>query len=302
VSTSAIDETVVVAVPTRDRLDRLSALLPRLVEELAHAGVDGHVLVVDNSPSASARDLAGRHGARYVHEPRPGLASVRNRVLDEAAAATWLALIDDDELPSPGWLTELLRVQRLLDVDVVAGPALLVPPTDAPRALVASGLFDVWRPRHPTGAYAGPVHTNNVLVRGALLERSAVRFDPQFDRSGGEDTDFFWTLREHGAGVGWAENAVVTEEVHADRLSVLGVLRRQLVTAATYVRIERRHGRASVVLRQVARAAARLGRGLAGLVVAVLTLSRGRAVRACYDLAYAIGTLLGLARVRLRAY
>ena len=301
-STSPEAPSVVVAVPTRDRLERLSGLLPQLRRQVADAQVRGELLVVDNSANASAREVATGAGARYVHEPRPGLASVRNRILDETADADWLVLIDDDELPSPGWLAELLQVQRMLDVDVVAGPAVLVLPPDAPRALVASGLFDDWRPQHPTGRYHGAVHTNNVLIRAATVRSSGVRFDAEFDRSGGEDTDFFWALRDRGARIGWAADAVVTEAVHADRLQVRAVLRRQLVTAATYVRIERRHRPATVVLRQLARAGIRITRGLAQLVAGIVTAQRGRAVRGCYDLAYGAGTLAGLLGVRMRAY
>ena len=39
------------------------------------------------------------------------------------ARGRWLAFIDDDEVPEPEWLAELLRVQRTCGADAVRGPA-----------------------------------------------------------------------------------------------------------------------------------------------------------------------------------
>src|SRR3954469_16278179 len=72
-------KSVVVAVLTYRRTDRLAGLLPQLVQQAAAVGAA--VLVVDNDPEASARPVAAGSPVRYVHEPRPGIAAARNRAL-----------------------------------------------------------------------------------------------------------------------------------------------------------------------------------------------------------------------------
>jgi glycosyltransferase involved in cell wall biosynthesis len=62
---------------------------------------------------------------RYVVEPRRGLSFVRNRAISEARAARadFVAFLDDDEVATAPWLTELLRVQGRYAADVVTGPS-----------------------------------------------------------------------------------------------------------------------------------------------------------------------------------
>ena len=130
-----------------------------------------------------------------------------------------------------------------------------------------------------------------------------MRFDPGYNRSGGEDTEFFWTLIDRGARVCWADEAVVTELVHVDRLRMRTLLWRQLVRAANYVRIERRHRpRRTALVRQSGRAVVRTGAGLAGLAAGLLRLDRGRMLRGAYDVCYGLGTAAGLLGLRPRLY
>lgn len=299
-------ESLVIALPTRDRVDELAILLPLLVQQLTATDMQGHVLVVDNSDTGSAQDVVKRLDAslvRYVHEPVRGLAAVRNRVLDETVDADWIACIDDDEMPSAQWLNELLRVQREHGCDIVGGPVVMELPDDVPAYLVTSGLFTRLRPRSATGPYGKPVHTGNALIRVATLRESNVRFDPGFNRTGGEDTEFFWSLIDRGARICWADEAVLTERVPGDRLRLRALLWRQSVRAANYVRVERRHRPVGTALvRQSGRAVARTGTGLAGLAAGLARLDRGRMLRGAYDVSYGLGTAAGMLGLRPRLY
>jgi O-antigen biosynthesis protein len=95
--------TVIVCTRNRPRLlDRSLSALSRV----AYAPFD--VLVVDNAPTnAAAREVAERHGARYVVEPVPGLSRARNRGV-RASTSDIVAFTDDDCVPDPGWLAALL--------------------------------------------------------------------------------------------------------------------------------------------------------------------------------------------------
>ena len=76
---------------------------------------------------------------RAVIERERGIAQVRNRLVAEALKgdAQFIAMIDDDEWPEPGWITEFLKVQRATGADVLQGSILFVQdeaPTPCPTS------------------------------------------------------------------------------------------------------------------------------------------------------------------------
>ncbi|HLS32139.1 MAG TPA: glycosyltransferase, partial [Brevibacterium sp.] len=91
---------VTIAIPSYRRPQQLRALLaalPERIAETADARVD--VLVVDNDPAGSAEEttIGTDLDLRYAREDTPGIAAVRNRVLDECRGSDLIAFIDDDE-------------------------------------------------------------------------------------------------------------------------------------------------------------------------------------------------------------
>lgn len=95
-----------VVVCTRNRPTELERCLDALAH-LTYPSFD--VLVVDNAPADSrARELAERHGAAYVVEPRPGLSRARNRGARETKAEI-VAYLDDDAVAEADWLSALAR-------------------------------------------------------------------------------------------------------------------------------------------------------------------------------------------------
>ncbi|HEX3835256.1 MAG TPA: glycosyltransferase family 2 protein [Solirubrobacteraceae bacterium] len=117
---------VAIVLCTRDR----PAGLRRTLQALSlQRYPDFEVLVVDNAPTTNetqvvAESFKGVMPTRYVQEPRPGLSWARNRGI-EAADGDVLAFIDDDEIPDPHWLAELVRGFRAAkDVGCVTGMIL----------------------------------------------------------------------------------------------------------------------------------------------------------------------------------
>lgn len=110
-----------VVICTRDRPAMLAACLDSLT---AQRCPPGQVVVVDNAPSASAREVAaGRNGVTYVHQPRPGLSIARNAGI-AAASGEIVAFTDDDvELPD-NWTGEIVRAFEDPSVDAVTGLVL----------------------------------------------------------------------------------------------------------------------------------------------------------------------------------
>jgi hypothetical protein len=87
-----------IVVPTAGR-PSLGSLLRAL------AGVEDRVVVVDDRAHA-AEPLAVPHGVRVVRGPARGPAAARNAGW-RACRAEWVAFLDDDVEPEPGWLERL---------------------------------------------------------------------------------------------------------------------------------------------------------------------------------------------------
>ncbi|HXB15320.1 MAG TPA: glycosyltransferase family 2 protein [Solirubrobacteraceae bacterium] len=99
---------VSVVIPTRERLSYLDVALSSLREQAGSERAE--VLVVeDGPPSPAARELAERHGARYVPvEGGGGLNAARNTGIAHSEGAL-VAFLDDDVRVCEGWLVALRR-------------------------------------------------------------------------------------------------------------------------------------------------------------------------------------------------
>lgn len=276
--------------------------LARLLEAVAAAVVPGalRVCVVDNDPAHAGIAVCRRLQPAYpwpldwVAEPTPGISHARNRVVAEALASApdFVAMLDDDEWPNPGWLVELLAVQRLTGADVVGGPIIAC--LEQPREpwLALADLYSVDQ-RLDDGAPCLLYAAGNLLARSAVLRALMPQpFDPRYAESGGEDLAFFYRLAHTGHRMAWARNAAVFEAVPNARLSLAWLCRRQLRIGAVNVAVQRTFapGWRQELLR-LARTAALMTVNLCRLV---LTLpSRRQRIIALMGCARAAGKLIG---------
>ncbi|MNU61757.1 putative glycosyl transferase [compost metagenome] len=207
---------VAVIIPTLRRPDSLERAVRSV---LAQAGVTDRlreIVVADNDPQASSRELTARLAAEtslpvvWRHAPRPGVATARNEGL-AATTAPLIAFLDDDEAASPGWLAALLSAQAATGADAVFGPIRGRVPDGTGwttpylerffgrEGPAASGLIDI---PHGCG--------NSLLVRTTALP-GAAPFNTAADQSGGEDDVLFAALASRGGRFGWAADAWVDE-------------------------------------------------------------------------------------------
>lgn len=229
---------------------RREAMLRRLLLELEKQRTGDaftfSVVVVDNDAARSARSAVAEISTAtgreivYAHEPEQNIARARNRTLANARG-DYIAFIDDDEFPTPDWLSLLLAACRTAKVAGVLAPVVAHFDTPPPKWLVRSKITE--RPRHRTGTAIGlgDARTGNVLFERRLVADLAEPFDVRF-ASGGEDVDFFRRMMEQGARFTWCDEAVVYESVPANRTTRGYYLRRGLLRGRNSLR--QRSGRA----------------------------------------------------------
>jgi len=291
---------VSICISTYRRPEGIRRLLTAL-ESLELPGAEIEVVVVDNADEPGVSDIctAARSTLKWpLHfgvESRRGISHARNRALDLASdTSDWIAIIDDDEVPGPRWLAELLRVQEETGADVVTGP---VSPhfEEGPADWVeAGGFFD--RRHHLDGAPILKAYTHNVIFRASLLRdaRLMPAFAERYSLTGGGDDHFFRRVRMAGYSIHWADSAVVTEWIPANRTTASWLVRRQFrignASAAIEAELEPGVGRR---LRSGARACKEIVFALASMPLAGI---RGTAawVLARQRAAFSLGMIWGL--------
>lgn len=329
-----------IAMLTYRRNDYLAQVIPELLaqaDDVCDAQTTASVLIVDNDPQAGARavveaaraalggeqpeaveasgaadsDAVAMSRLVYVHEPEPGIVAGRNRALSQAHGSDALVFIDDDEIPSPGWLKALVSTWRAQGCAAVTGPT---PPTFevAPSAwVVASGAFDSWEAAD--GAQVRSADTGNLLLDLAVVEGLGLRFDPRYGLTGGEDSLFTRQLTRAGGVIRFAAGAVVTKRVPAARARRTWVLERSLRSGSSWARVRidtaAPDGGASG---RLARLRLRLGYGAKGLAKAGIDGARAGVARirgdvpaqARYEVSSrgGLGMVVGALGVHVREY
>lgn len=256
------------------------------------------IVVADNDPeSSAASNVRGiqsgyRWPLHYRVEPRRGISYARNAAVKLAleTGAEWIAFIDDDEIPEPEWLDELLHAQRQYAADVVAGPVLPEYEDGTPVWVMKGHFFD--RPRLSTGTALSSTRTGNLLALANCFDGN-LHFDPDFGQSGGEDTLFTLQLVREGKKIVWADRAVVKEIVSLKRANARYVLYGAYSGGSNWARMER------LLYPRFRTRAARLAKGalhiLAGAfsVLPALSLGRHAAVRSASQICLGAGQIIG---------
>jgi GT2 family glycosyltransferase len=196
------------------------------------------VVVVDNDAVDQAGLAIGQSTFNSGHlkglcviEPRQGNVHAINtgfvKALDFFPGAEWILMIDDDEVASPGWLHTMVQAADETGADIVGGP--VVPYFQSPTS-PAIQRHPVFWPAYTKNGFVPLIYgSGNCLIRRRVFD--AVRepyFDARFNFLGGGDTDFFHRCRLLGFCFYFAQDALITETVPADRAKPNWIMKRGL--------------------------------------------------------------------------
>lgn len=206
---------VSVVVCTYNRAEMLALSLASLTAMQTLGEFSYEMVVVDDASTdgTAATIQAISQGApiplHYVRGEGKGVARARNQGL-EAAAGTWIAFFDDDQLAEPHWLLDMWTLSRKTGARLVGGRRLLALPQDSLRQLppFCRALLG----QEDWGDVPLRCSRQNTPAAGhALIKREVFEIVGKFDESltrGGEDLDFFRRVRRQGLDVWYAPQAV----------------------------------------------------------------------------------------------
>lgn len=227
-----------IGVVTHERADAFAKLLQAMTHAVKHYPSECELLVANNS-GASAHNLIADIiqtsgietlcSCRLLDSVENSISVGRNLVLDNVSHQH-MAFIDDDEYPVEQWLTHLVDTMRENDCALVAGPIIPVFADDTPTWITSVDLHNASGLR--TGDRMDYAATGNFLMNRQGVEK--LRFKDAFGKSGGEDTEFFLRLKDHGLVLRWSEQAAVYEDVPPAKACARFMIRRFMTQGRNY--------------------------------------------------------------------
>lgn len=225
---------------TAQRPEMLVNCLRSMITQQISAHWSVEICVVENDPEPRSRSAVETLAAtspitiHYTQEPQRGIPFARNRTLQEAIERDydWIALIDDDEIALPGWLSSHMRAVDSYDADISHGLHTKRFEKEPPNWWPPERI-----PDRPAGEVMTRAATGNVLFSTNLLKPPAnIRFNTAF-LYGYEDLDFFERAHAKGFKIVWAPDAVVLEDVPASRVTPQRLIAFVKASAAAHVQV-----------------------------------------------------------------
>lgn len=180
------------------------------------------MIVIDDGASnpRAAAWIAEKAGARLLASYGRGPAAARNLGSSAVRDCDAIAFLDDDCLPSPGWLAAL-------GACLERGAAVAAGPTVCDEGVLgrASQLITTELVEHDRLADGSPrfAPTCNLAMTAATAD--AFPFDESFPTAAGEDRDWCERVVAAGLRIGWSDSAAV---VHRPGLDARGFTRQQI--------------------------------------------------------------------------
>ena len=182
---------------------------------------------------------------RVIEDPVPGLSHARNQGLMQTQTP-YIAYLDDDAIPEPGWLSSLLVAFQASDTLAIGGKITPVWQTRAPMWMSASfypllGGVDLGGGTFVPNSYFCPVGANMAFRTETL--RQAGGFDERYgicamdgreiNRYRGDDTDIGTRLAQMNVRSVYCGTAAVSHYTHGQHTGLRNILRLALQQGST---------------------------------------------------------------------
>ncbi len=252
---------VSVVVCTRNR----SALLARACTEALQQSLTGHemeLVIVDNNSTDDTFDVARNIRSEYpgrvsaIRETEMGLSAARNAGIRQAQGE-FVAFLDDDAFPDPGWLQSIVDALETDGVQCAGGPITPLFQGELPDWFLGRFLpylsawdlgddeLDLTYDEYPRGANIG-------FRREAL--RATGGFCTDLGRKGnnllsGEEIDVCLQVERLGGRIAYVPRARVRHVVNIERLSRAWMLERFDAQGRSEAIINWRHGGLTALIR-----------------------------------------------------
>ena len=227
------------------RENALEKLLIHLNKSFLHYPENCELVICNNSDQAYIsrieKIVSSTHAGdfatvRVIQSLENNIAVARNMLLNETTHEL-LAFIDDDEYPTEKWLTALAEAIDNKETHVVAGPVISNYPSTTPDWIVTSDLHNT--ENRKDGSTLEDAATCNLLIDKKCVPQPV--FDADYGKSGGEDIEFFMRNIQAGMIVRWASDAMVFEDVDANRANTRFMIRRFMGQGQNIRRINTLH-------------------------------------------------------------
>jgi glycosyltransferase involved in cell wall biosynthesis len=226
-----------ICICTYKRPGLLKKLLEALLDQNTNNNFMFSIVVIDNDQDCSAKavikEIQGLTKVDIIYqvESIQNIARARNLAV-LSSIGNYIAFIDDDEIPIKNWISYLYETCKNYNVDGVLGPVVPVFEKKTKEWMVKGKIYE--RPRYKTGTLVhwGKSRTGNLLFKKSILNNNLRPFKEEY-KSQGEDIIFFKEKHESGFKFAWCDEAIVSETVFENRLSVKYLLNRALLQGYT---------------------------------------------------------------------
>lgn len=265
------------------------------------------LVIIDNDISQPLVKVNGLLNAKlfseviHKQESKKGVSSARNHAIQAAGDVDFIAFIDDDEEATPYWLDELLFCQRQYQADVVTGPVLPNYLDSCPKWIHTGKFFEV--KRYQTGLEVNHAGNGNVLIRTHWLKVIPGPYDVKMNPIGGEDTLFFTLIKGKGAKLIWSDEAIVSETVSSERMTIKWLLMRAIRFGSLVTLVEKRTDNPlKIIAIRIMKGTARILFGLLSLIPNSITKGLAGFVQSLENMATGLGEFLGIMGIIPQGY
>ncbi|MDN3401563.1 glycosyltransferase family A protein [Pseudoalteromonas sp. APC 3213] len=232
---------VQISICTYRRPELLKKLLISIFEAMKPSIFKLSILIVDNDIDESAKPVISEFNndeinINYLAESSRNISVVRNACLAMGleTSADFILFLDDDEFIGTSYFVELEKSYLKYKPDIIIGPVITVYYPNTPRWVLASKIFE--RARHITGKKLSTGNTGNAFVSIELIKKVGL-FDPEYGRSGGEDSNYFYRCKAFNAKFIWCNEAEAFEYLAVERANLKYATLRARRGGQTYIKI-----------------------------------------------------------------